>query len=171
VSLRQEGEAGANHVGFVWASLATDLPDARARLEAVATSMTASKDHLHAMTPPARKVATMLTMAPAIAVLMGGLGTKLRPMNVTISNVPGPDRPLYLNGARMEAIYPVSVPFQGQSLNISCLTYDGQFNIGFTGSRDTLPHLQRMAVYAGEALVELESTLGKKPSRLKAVRG
>jgi diacylglycerol O-acyltransferase len=61
----------------------------------------------------------------------------------------------------VEAFYPVSVTFQGLSLNITCITYDGQFNIGFTGGRDSLPSLQRIAVYSGEALKKLEDALGE----------
>jgi hypothetical protein len=166
VSLREPGEEGANAVGFVFASLATDEDDPLARLEAIRASMQASKDQLGTMEPAARKVLTLSLMAPAIGVLASGVADRFRPpMNVVISNVPGPRQTMYLNGARLEAFYPVSVTFQGLSLNITCITYDGQFNIGFTGGRDSLPKLQRIAVYAGEALQELEDALAKKSKR------
>jgi len=48
----------------------------------------------------------------------------------------------------------------GQALNITCNTYAGQMCFGFIGCRDTLPHLQRLAVYCGEALGELEASCG-----------
>jgi WS/DGAT/MGAT family acyltransferase len=160
VSLREPGETGGNAVGFVWATLGTDLVGPRERLNAIHASMRAAKDHLRRMPAPARRLFTTMTMAPAIGVLLSGQAPHLPPpMNVTISNVPGPARPLYLNGARLAGFYPVSVPFQGQALNITCVTYNGQFNIGFTGSRDNLPHLQRLAAYSREALEELEATL------------
>jgi hypothetical protein len=99
----------------------------------------------------------MMTMSPVIVVLLSGLGTRVKPpMNVIISNVPGPADTLYLDRARMEAIYPVSIPFQGLALNITCVSYAGYLDVGFTGSRDSLPHLQRLAVYAGDALTELD---------------
>jgi len=158
VSLREPGETGANAIGFVWASLATDIADPMARLQAIHESMQASKSHLRTMDPATRKVFTMAMLAPAIAVIVSGVGDKVRPpMNVVISNVPGPQEPVYLHGARMDAFYPVSATFQGLALNITCFTYGGQFDLGFTGCRDTLPHLQRIAVYAGEALDELDS--------------
>jgi diacylglycerol O-acyltransferase len=169
VSLRQPGDTGANAVGTMWSTLGTDVSDPLARLRAIHESMVASKTHLNSMSPSARKTFTTVTMTPVIAVLIGGLGAKVRPpMNVTISNVPGPKEPVYLNGARLEAFYPVSIPVPGQALNITCVTYDGKFNIGFTGCRDSLPHLQRLAVYAGEALDELEAALarpGRKTTR------
>ena len=48
-------------------------------------------------------------------------------------------------------------------LNITCVSYAGTLNFGFTGARDTLPHLQRLAIYMGEALEELEQVLGPAP--------
>jgi hypothetical protein len=56
-------------------------------------------------------------------------------------------------------MYPVSVLQHGQALNITCVSYAGRLNFGFTGSRDALPHMQRLAVYTGEALDELEAAL------------
>ena len=52
-----------------------------------------------------------------------------------------------------------SLLFNGQALNISVVSYAGQFNLGFTGCRDSLPSMQRLAVYTGEALEELEAAL------------
>lgn len=160
VSLRDEhspADAG-NAVGFLWAQLGTDLADPKARLRAIQASMQASKQHLQSLPAPARMAYTTLAMAPAIGVLMSGLGPHFRPsMNVVISNVPGPSTPLYLGRARLEGMYPVSIPFQGLGLNITCVSYAGQLTVGITGSRDTLPHLQRIAVYIAEALDELEA--------------
>ncbi|MGH8504503.1 MAG: WS/DGAT/MGAT family O-acyltransferase [Stenotrophobium sp.] len=161
MSLRVEGveggEDGGNAVGFLWAALGTQIADPQRRLAAIHDSMNAWKNHLHSLPPRMRLVFTSLIFAPAVAVLTAGMGARVRPpMNIVISNVPGPDKPLYLGAARMEAIYPVSIPIQGQALNISCVSYAGKLNIGFTGSRDRLPHLQRIAVYAGAALAELE---------------
>ena len=159
-SLRAEGEEGGNAVGFVWATLATDVAEPRTRLAEVHASMVAAKAHLASMSPTASRAYSMLVLAPAVGVMLSGIATRIRPpMNVTISNVPGPREARYFNGARLEAFYPISIPFQGMTLNITCVSYDGQFNIGFTGSRDRLPHLQRLAGYACDALAELEATL------------
>ena len=77
-----------------------------------------------------------------------------------ISNVPGPAEPRYLDGSLMEEIYPVSLLFNGQALNITGVSYAGEFNIGYTGCRDSIPSLQRIAVYSGEELGALEEGLG-----------
>ena len=70
--------------------------------------------------------------------------------------MPGPDHPLYLNGAQLDAMYPLSLLSHGQALNITCLSYAGKLHFGFTGCRDTLPHMQRLAVYAGEAFAQMK---------------
>lgn len=162
VSLRDESTPAVegNAVGFIWGSLGTDVADPLARLRLIHASMQVAKDNVRNVPPAIRQMFTMLTMAPAVGMLMTGLGAYIRPpMNVTISNVPGPDGTLYLNEAKLEAMYPVSIPLQGQGLNITCISYAGQLNVGFTGSRDCLPHLQRIAVYAGDALEELDRLL------------
>ena len=76
-----------------------------------------------------------------------------------VSDVPGPKEPLYIEGARLEAMYPVSLIAHGGALNITCLSYADSLNFGYTGCRDTLPSMQRLAVYTGEALEELEQML------------
>lgn len=160
VNLREPGEEGGNAVGFVYASLATDVADPVERLQAIRASMQAWKDQLGSMEPSARKALTFSMMGPTIGVLASGFADRVRPpMNVTISNVPGPRQTMYLHGARLEAFYPLSLTFQGLALNITAISYDGQFNIGFIGGRDALPRLQRIAVYTRDALQELEDAL------------
>ncbi len=166
VSLREEGdETTGNAIGFLWTALATDVVDTRDRYNAIRASMEASKTHLKGIPQQARMAFTIMTFAPAGAYMLTGLGAKVRPpMNLTISNVPGPAHPLYLNGARLQASYPISIPTQGQALNITGVSYDGQLNVGFTGSRDSLPSLQKMAIYASEALDELERVFAVTPA-------
>jgi hypothetical protein len=53
----------------------------------------------------------------------------------------------------------LSLLLHGNALNITCISSAGTLNFGFTGARDTLPHLQRMAIYMGEALEELTGLL------------
>jgi WS/DGAT/MGAT family acyltransferase len=159
VSLREEGQEGGNAVGFLWSVLGTDVADPHERLAAVNRSMRASKEHIKAIAPSVRPVFTLMTMALPIAVLLTGQGARLkRPsMNVTISNVPGPSTVRYLGGARMDACYPMSLLFQGLGLNITCISYGGQLNVGVVGGRDALPSLQKIAVHLGDALDALET--------------
>jgi diacylglycerol O-acyltransferase len=162
VSVRPaDDDQAANAISFIIANLNTDIADPVDRLRAIHASALAAKAHLQELPKAAMANYTILFMAPVILQLLTGLGGKGRPMfNVTISNVPGPAEALYFNGARLEQMYPVSLLSHGQALNITVVSYNGQFNVGLTGCRDTLPHMQRLAVYMGEALEELETVLG-----------
>ena len=82
------------------------------------------------------------------------------PYNVVISNVPGPRHRQYLNGARLDGMYPVSVPVNGIALNITCTSYVGSLAFGFTGCRRTVPHLQRLLVHVESELEALERAAG-----------
>ncbi|MGQ0585891.1 MAG: WS/DGAT/MGAT family O-acyltransferase [Gammaproteobacteria bacterium] len=147
-------------ISFIMANLGTDIADPKKRLKAITDSTRIAKDHLSSLPRSALTQYTMLVMAPFILALVTCIGGRTRPVfNVTISNVPGPDKPLYFHGARLEAMYPLSLLAHGGALNITCISYDGKLNFGFTGARDTLPHMQRLSVYTGEALEELEKIL------------
>jgi hypothetical protein len=116
-------------------------------------------------------------MSPLILGQMTGQLSKLPPFfNLVISNVVGSREKLYFRGAPMEAIFPISVLFDGYALNATIVGYADHVSLGFTGCREALPSLQRLAVYAGEALEEMERAFGlreaakKKPARSKAPR-
>ncbi|MES1944212.1 hypothetical protein PC39_08860 [Salinisphaera sp. PC39] len=162
VSVRPaDDHAMGNAISFILAKLATDEADPGTRLRAIHASTTAAKGELQRLPRSAMDPYTMLYLGPYLTQIMLGLGGYTRPMhNVVISNVPGPRERLYFNGARMEQIYPVSLLLNGQALNISVVSYAGRFNLGYTGCRDSLPHMQRLAVYTGEALEELEAAVG-----------
>ena len=169
VNVRQEGdERTGTAISFICANLATHLDDPRERLSVIRASTQRAKAHLQNLPPSALTQYTIAFMAPYILELLTGLGGRVQPVfNLTISNVPGPAEPLYLSGARLEAMYPLSLLSHGQALNITCLSYAGKLNFGITGCRDTLPHMQRLAVYAGEAFEEL-TTLYKVRARKPA---
>ena len=158
VSIRPKDDAGGgNAIGAILASLATTIDDPAERLAAITTSTTTAKHQLQGMSPAAILQYSALLIAPMMLQMIPGAAGRLRPtFNIVISNVPGPEHPLYFRGARLEATYPMSIPIHGQALNITCNSYAGSVCFGFTGCRDTLPHLQRLAVYCAEALGELE---------------
>jgi diacylglycerol O-acyltransferase len=161
VNIRPKDDMGTgNAISFIMANLGTDIADPLKRLDVIKASTARAKEHLQSLPKSALTQYTMLVMAPYMLQLVSGLGGVASPVfNVTISNVPGPDQTLYYNGARLEAMYPVSLIAHGGAINITCLSYAGTLNFGYTGCRDTLPHMQRIAVYTGEALEELRKLL------------
>ncbi len=161
VNLREADDHSAgNAISFMIVSLATDIADPIERLRAIQRSSEASKAHLKSLSRPALLPYTVLSGMPYALTLLTGLAPYVRPpSSVNISNVPGPERHVYFAGARVEAVYPMSMLFHGCALNITCVSYAGTLNFGFTGARDTLPRLQRLAVYMGEALEEIAAVL------------
>lgn len=161
VSVRpKDDEETGNAISFIISTLGTDIADPVKRLEAITASTRRAKEHLQSLPKNVIEGYTMAFMGPYIVQLVTGLGGRTRPVfNITISNVPGPDHALYLRGAKMVANYPVSLVTHGQALNITCNGYADTLNFGFIGCRNSLPHMQHIAVYAGEALEELEGAL------------
>ena len=80
----------------------------------------------------------------------------LLPANMLISNVRGPERPLYLNGARLETFFPVSTLIVGVGLNITFMSYADQMVFGYTANGSSLPEVESMARYTTEAFDALE---------------
>jgi diacylglycerol O-acyltransferase len=152
----RDDNGGGNAIGALLAKVGSDVADPVARLHRVSTSTSAAKSQLEGMTKEGTLAYSAYLMAPAgiqalsaFTGIRGPVGTNF---NLCVSNVPGPDYPLYLRGSRMIASYPVSIPFHSMALNITLQSYDGTLGVGFVGCRDTLPHLQRLAVYTGDAL-------------------
>ncbi len=159
----KDSDGGGNYVGATLVSLGTDIEDPSARLSAIAASSRAAKARMRGMTGDAVIAYSAMLLAPAglqVARAMTGVPLPVPlTLNVCISNVPGPTKPLYWRGARLEATYPMSIPGHSMALNITAQSYAGTLNIGFVGDREALPHLQRLAVHTGEALDELEASV------------
>lgn len=161
ISLRSADEISVGTaISFGFADLATDEADPLARLERVHASTCALKGQVSALPRTTVGAFSLAVMGPYALQQAMGLAGRTRPMfNVVISNVPGPPEHLYLFGARLDAMYPASVLYHGQALNITCVRYGDDLNFGFTAWRDALPHVQRISVYCAEALADLERAL------------
>lgn len=160
VSLRADSSFGGNAIGLILCNLATTEADAADRLSAIHDSMQKGKQVYHGMSRLQITALSALPLIPLAIGLIPGM-VKVTPpaFNVLISNVPGPRKPLYWNGARMQGVYPLSIPYEGQALNITVTSYAGQLEFGLTGCRRTVPHLQRLLGLLEDSLVELEKAV------------
>nr|WP_272937629.1 wax ester/triacylglycerol synthase family O-acyltransferase [Mycolicibacterium tusciae] len=161
VNIRPKDDAGGgNAVGTILTTMGTDIEDPVERLHAITASTRAAKRQLQNMSQTEVLAYTAALMAPTAFQLASAMTGVRGPLpftfNLCVSNVPGPRETLYLNGSRLEATYPVSIPMHGMALNITLESYADTLNFGFIGCRDALPHLQRLAVYTGDALDELD---------------
>ncbi len=152
---------GGNAVGAVMVKLGTDLADPADRLKQISVSMDDGKESLSSMTPMQIVAMSALGMAPSIITPMLRLHGIVRPpFNLIISNVPGPRKALYLNGAKLVGSYPLSIPIQGMALNITCNSYDQDMEFGLIGCRRSVPHLQRLLTHLGNEVTALEKATG-----------
>jgi diacylglycerol O-acyltransferase len=153
--------ASGNAVGAVMVNLATHLDDPAERLATISKSMTDGKRALAEMSPLQILAMSGLGMSPlALRPLLNWSPLSRPPFNLIISNVPGPRHPLYLNGAKLAGMYPVSIPVDGQALNITCISYDTELAFGLTGCRRKVPHLQRLLDHLDTELSALELAAG-----------
>jgi WS/DGAT/MGAT family acyltransferase len=163
---RDAGQAGGNAISFANVRLGTDVEDVRERFELIKRSSVAGRAYLKQMSDTALIDYTVLISSPQMLTRLPGIGARVPPIyNVIVSNVPGPRRKLYFLGAEMEAYYPISALAHGQALNITVMSYAGGLYFGFTACHDRVPSVQRLAVYTGEALDELEAVFVKRTAR------
>ncbi len=156
---------GDNHVGtavsFIIASLGTDLLDTRDRLGHIHESTRAAKQHIRGLSPHSLTEYTLLMMTPYIAELMSGLAGRVTPaFNIIVSNVPGPQETLYFNGARLAAMYPLSIVTHGQALNITSLGYQDQLLLGLSCCPQQLPEVGKLAKRIEQELATLAQWAG-----------
>ncbi len=155
------GDGGGNAVGVVMCNLGTHLDDAGDRLANVHRSMTEGKAALSTMSQMQILMMSGLGVSPlAVLPALGLNGTVRPPFNLVISNVPGPREPMYWNGARLDGLFPLSIPLSGQALNITCTSYATEVAFGLTGCRRSVPHLQRLLRFLDEELDALEQAVG-----------
>jgi diacylglycerol O-acyltransferase / wax synthase len=160
VSMRKDDSDSGNQVAMVLATLATDLSDPRERLDTIIRSMKNSKERFQRMSQLEIMNYLAVVMAPSSINMATGIAPTWQAFNVTISNVPGPKKRLYFNGARMDGTYPVSIVLDGQALNITLTSYGEDMEVGLVACRRTLPHMQKLLAYLEDGLAELERLAG-----------
>src|SRR5438046_4302041 len=151
ISLREEGNTEANNqVSGMICSIATNIEDPKARLEAIIAQSTKSKEMSHPLRAFMPQVSNMSMLgAPILVQIMAllysrsDLSNVLPPSaNITVSNVPGPRQTLYAAGAELLHIFPVSISTHGIALNITVQSYRDQLDFGFIAGANIIPHVQ-----------------------------
>jgi diacylglycerol O-acyltransferase len=169
VSVRVPGDAsetgtGGNAFGTAVCNLGTALAEPLERLDVIHRSMASAKGRVLEL----GSVPSLLTAAPSIlpTILLPMLpfDPGLRPgYNLPISNVPGPREPLHWNGARVDAIHPVSVVYDGMALNVTVCRYADTMCFGYVAGSEAVPDVDVLAQHTEDALTELEQALGLGP--------
>jgi diacylglycerol O-acyltransferase len=138
--------------------------------------MRAGKEQLSGMSAREVQVYTVITQAPMAILTLAGLGGKFPAFSTVISNVPGPQQQMYWNGAKLDGMYPLSIPFDGFAVNITLLSNNGKLDFGIVACRHSMPQIQHLIDHMETALQELELAGGitadteKKTPRVKTGR-
>jgi diacylglycerol O-acyltransferase len=169
VSLREPGNTDQNNqVSIMLVSLATDIADPLERLRAINQSSVSSKEisgSLKAVIPTDYPSFGAPWLISGIATLWGRskMSDNLPPIaNVSISNVPGPQVPLYMAGAKVNTYFPVSIPAHSMALNMTVQSYNGMLDYGLIGCRRAVPGIGELADYLVEAHRELDVLAAKQ---------
>ena len=164
VSLRTDADRDdvGSKVGSMFTSLATDIADPALRLVAIHESTQNAKEIQQALS--VHKIMGLTeTTPPGLIALAArtytgmGLGRMPPPVNLVISNVPGPPFPLFLAGARLEAMYPMGPLMLGMGLNITVISYRESLDFGFMCCPEMVPQPEFIAEGIPLALAELEA--------------
>jgi WS/DGAT/MGAT family acyltransferase len=161
VSVRTDEQRGTygNRIGMLSVPLFTNESDPIERLRLTHEAMRVAKDRHKALPAELLQDATQF-IPPAVFARASrvtfSLAANRKPFwNLVISNVPGPQFPLYCAGARVVANYPVSVITDGLGLNITVMSYCGSLDFGIVADREQMPDVWRLIGWLRESLEEL----------------
>jgi WS/DGAT/MGAT family acyltransferase len=145
------------NVSAIWPPLGPVSAPILRRLEAIKASTRAEKARLQGLGKEAAYAYAVMAFAISETLAIARPETLgLLPANMLISNVRGPDRPLYLNGARLQTFFPVSTLIAGVGLNVTFMSYGDQMVFGYTANGSALPEVESMARHTVEAFAALE---------------
>ena len=168
VSVRTSDQRGAlgNQVSSMMAPLPVWIEDPVQRLKKVSESMGDLKDSKQAM---GATVMTQLTdfAPPTISAQAARLQSRQRFFNLVVTNVPGPQFPLYLMGRRMKRVYPMVPLAQRQAVCVGIMSYDGQVNFGLIGDYDAMEDLEDLCQDLDASIDELIEASGGKRGFLR----
>ncbi|MBV8998051.1 MAG: wax ester/triacylglycerol synthase family O-acyltransferase, partial [Solirubrobacterales bacterium] len=161
VSIRADIERGAlgNRVAAMWATLPVGVADPVARLHRVSAEM---KDVKQSGQAVGAEILTRLSgfAPPTIMAQAARLQAHQRLFNLVVTNVPGPQFPLYLLGRELEAIYPMVPLAENTALGIAILSYNGQLNFGLVADYDALADVEVLADELYASIEELATAAG-----------
>ena len=182
-SLRVPGDTSqSNQVTMMLISMATNIADPKKRLAAIvkastkAKVLTGSMKNMIPMDLPSLGIPWLMSVITPL--YRTAVATNRIPVvaNVVVSNVPGPQMPLYLAGAELITYYPVSIVTHGLALNITIQSYAGTLYYGLIACKKTVPDLREFAkhvqaahrelldIVKAEAMVPHPAKKGKKPA-------
>ena len=146
----------------MWATLPVGVADPVERLHALSSQM---KDVKQSGQAVGAEILTSLSgfAPPTIMAQAARLQARQRLFNLVVTNVPGPQFPLYLLGRELESIYPMVPLAENTALGIAILSYNGQLNFGLVADYDALADVEMLADGLRASIEELAAAAGVPP--------
>ncbi|MBI1451172.1 MULTISPECIES: WS/DGAT/MGAT family O-acyltransferase [Acinetobacter] len=168
-SVRDDDSETSNRITMILANLGTHKEDPLERLKIVRRSVLNAKQRFKRMNANQILNYSAFIYGAAGLNIASGLMPKRQAFNLVISNVPGPQEPLYWNGARLEALYPASIILDGQALNITMTSYMDKLEVGLTACRNALPKMQNLLTHLEDEIQTFEAIVNANHPKLQAV--
>jgi diacylglycerol O-acyltransferase / wax synthase len=166
ISVRADVERGAlgNKVAAMWAPLPVGMTDPVQSLRTISAEMNGIKDSGQAV---GAQVLTGLSgfAPPTIMAQAARLQARQRMFNLVVTNVPGPQFPLYVLGHQLDAMFPMVPLAENTALGIAIMSYNGQLNFGLNADYDALPELEALADELRAAIEELAAAAALETER------
>jgi WS/DGAT/MGAT family acyltransferase len=151
VSVRGRSDRpGRNQVSGMFSKLETHIADPAERLKSIAETNSVAKQHSSAISATLLQDWSQFAAPAVFGLAMRAYArtrlTKSRPVhNLVVSNVPGPQMPLYLLGSEVKAMYPLGPIFHGSGLNITVMSLNGKLDVGLIACPELVPDLWELA--------------------------
>lgn len=162
VSIKRPGQKGGNQVGFIICPLHTEERRPLTRLKRIVKVMNKAKAGLRGMSRTAAQDFTNMLMMPTILLTLTGRASQVRPaLNAIVSNVPGSREQLYLEGAPLEALYPLSVVTDGMGINITVVSYQSRLCVAVTSCPTGQPGIGELGTLIKKSFEALRQAAAK----------
>lgn len=156
MSIKRGGEQHGNQVSFVICPFFTEVSNPVQRVRKVIRVMNKAKKSIRDMSVTAAQDYTNMLMVPTLLLTLAGRASQMTPvLNAIVSNVPGPKRRLYFDGAPLERIYPLSVVTDGMGINLTVVSYRGSLCFAITSCPTTQPGIGALGKLIKKSYQEL----------------
>lgn len=162
VSLKSGEEAEGNKLNFMLCPYFTNEADDLKRLRRVVKTTTRAKAELAAMSTTANQDFMNLIMMPTIILTLSGNSSLITPpINAVFSNVPGSRKKLYMEGAELESLYPLSVVTDAMAINITVVSYANKLCFAITSCPTEQPGVEKLGALLKESYGALRDAMNQ----------